>query len=552
MNAYETIRELTDDAVPYILASRQEDPGHPDFGGQIAPEKGFAEPSHSGEAAAALLAAYFCAESRWHGEARLLDAAISSLAFLNGKCHSDGSIDLLETNFHDCTSNGFSVQILAYTYRLLQREAKTPKEREAGTFVRAFLEKSAAAMLSGGFHTPNHRWVVASALALCYRCLGNPECLRMAETYLSEGIDCNDEGDYTERSVGIYDVANNESLTIVAQELGLPELYRAVDRNLMKNWYYTEPDMTGLTLASRRQDYGQEPQMIRHFYTYYQAAARTGDGRFAWMAETLLARMRQLRVQIGSPRETGASLHHQHLLTRFLLDPGLALPRAEPMPTRYDRWFERIGVVRRRGGEWTCSLLRDNSTFMKVQKGSLKMYVKLACTFFQHGRLVAQEITPVPGGYRLSCVNEWGYVLPLQGIQEPDWGKIDHHARSRANMQRHCWRVDVLFRAEAIALRIRTEGVPRVPVKLECVLPPGGLLTSANLTAPALPGGWAIAGGAVRYDCGGERIRIDGGFNEHTYAPNMRNSDPPPTGRFCLYCTGFTPMDREIEIDLRP
>ena len=560
MKAYETVLRLTDDAIPHILYARQDDPNRFDYRGQISHEKGFAEPSHSGTAAATLLSAYFCADSRWHGDASILDAAISALSFLIESLHEDGSFDLVETNFHDCTSNGFSVRVLAYTYRLLERFAKSEKELEAKALVRDFLQKSARAMMTGGFHTPNHRWVVASALSLCYNILGDDcgeQCLETAKAYLSEGIDCDDEGEYTEHSVGIYDAVNNESLMILAQELGMTELYGAVDRNLEKNWYYTEPDLTGLTLASRRQDHGKEPQMVHHFHAYYRAAERTGSGRFAWMANRLLERLEHLRVNIGPPREIGASLYHQNLLTRFILEPAVELPAEEPMPLHYTRYFERLGVVRHRSGEWTCSLLRENSAFMKLQNGSLKVYVKLACTFFQHGRLLAQQIIPIDNGYRLVYEREWGYLRPLPGINEPDWWKIDHKSRENANMQKHCWQVDVVFRESGLTMRVRTEGTPRVPVKLECALTPGGLiktfepLGTGHMTLPAMPEGWVIAGENVAYDLDGNIFCLSGGFNEHHYAPIMRNSDPPPRDRFCLYCTGFTPMDRTLEIDFK-
>ncbi len=219
------------------LALRQTNPAKRDYHGQMSPEKGYAEPNHSAGAADTLLSAYFCKASRWHGDTALLSAAIDALEFLCAHCHEDGSIDLVETNFHDCTSNSFAVQILGYTYRLLEREAKTENELRAKALARSFLETTVRAVATGGFHTPNHRWVITSAMALCYRSLGNDKCLDIAKTYLSEGIDCNEEGDYTERSVGIYDVTNNESLTIIAQELDMPELYQAVERNLEKNWY---------------------------------------------------------------------------------------------------------------------------------------------------------------------------------------------------------------------------------------------------------------------------------------------------------------------------
>ena len=548
-NAYETILGLTDDAVPYILAARQKDPRMRDYGGQIAPEKGFAEPGSSGSAAAALVAVYFCSDSRWYKNESVLDAAITSLTFLNDKCHGDGSIDLLETNFFDCTSNAFTVQAVAYAYRLFARYGEVSAEKTAADLARDFLKHSARAMLTGGFHTPNHRWVVASALALCHRCLGDRGCLDRALEYLSEGVDVDSEGDYTERSVGIYDAIVNESLTIIADELNMPELYAAVEANLTKNIYYTEPDMTGVTLASRRQDCGAEPQMVRHYYSYHKAAVRTGDGRFAWMANRLLTQMKNLRVGAGAPRAVGSSLHHNGLLARFMLEPPGQLPDETPAPLSYDRFFAGAGVVRHRDGDWTCSLLRGNSVFLKFQNGGLKVYAKLACTFFAHGRMLADEIIKTDEGYRLVCEREWGYVKPLPDIREPDWNKIDHAARGRANMQRHRWQVDVAFNGAGLTMRIMTEGTPGIPVKTEFILPPGGLLRTGSTTAPALPGGWVIAGRLVEYEHGGERIRIGGGANEHVYAPDMRNSDPRLADRFCLYFTCFTPVDQIITIE---
>ena len=550
MDAYGTILRLTDDAVPHIMDAQKKDPNCRDYEGQISPGKGFAEPSQSAYAAAVLISAYLCDKSRWHGNEGLLDAAISSLKFLNRMCHEDGTLDLVETNFFDATVNGFAVQVLAYTYRLLEQNAKTEKELEAECLVRSFIEKSASAMLTGGFHTPNHRWVVASALSLCWKILDSEECLEMAQIYLSEGIDCNDEGDYTERSVGIYDAVNNGSLAIIAQELNKPELYEFIDRNLEKNWYYTEPDLTALTLASRRQDYGNEAQMVHHFYSYYLAAARTVNKNFMWMAARLLRQMENLQAHIGQPHDIAASINHQNLLTRFMLDTPHQLPCEEPMPIKYDKFFNTAGVARVRQGNWTCSLLKDNSTFMKLQNGNLKVYFKLACTFFQFGRLLAQEITPIENGYRMICEQEWGYVRPIKNLNEPDWHKIDRNIRDKANMQKHKWQVEIIIKENGLSLYIHTDGTPRIPIKLECILPPGGLAKTAGSSFEAQPGGWMIAGEAVTYYLGGEAIRFSGCFNKHDYTNNMRNSDPSPPGRFTIYCTGFTLINKLIEIDM--
>ena len=230
--------------------------------------------------------------------------------------------------------------------------------------------------------------------------------------------------------------------------------------------------------------------------------------------------------------------------------PGHGFPDAVPVSFCYDKFFPQIGVVRHRRHHWTCSLLKINSTFMKLQNGGLTIYVKLACTFFQHGRLVAEEICPIDGGYRLTCEKEWGYVRPLADIHQPDWWKIDKDARERANMQKHRWQADVLFTEDGLTLGIQTTGTPRIPAKLEFILPPGGLLRASGLTVQAAPGGWAVAGESASYTLGGDEVRISGCFNHHHYTANMRNSDPMPPGRFCLYCTGFTPLDEKLAITM--
>ena len=42
-------------------------------------------------------------------------------------------------------------------------------------------------------------------------------------TYLSEGIDCDEYGGFTERSVGVYNPVNVNSMLVLAEEGNMPE-----------------------------------------------------------------------------------------------------------------------------------------------------------------------------------------------------------------------------------------------------------------------------------------------------------------------------------------
>ena len=57
-------------------------------------------------------------------------------------------------------------------------------------------------LLEGGFHTPNHRWAIASLLSCCGRLFGEEDLIQAAQIYLNEGMDCNADGEYAEKSAG--------------------------------------------------------------------------------------------------------------------------------------------------------------------------------------------------------------------------------------------------------------------------------------------------------------------------------------------------------------
>ena len=67
--------------------------------------------------------------------------------------------------------------------------------------------------MEGGFHTPNHRWAIAGMLKLCGRLFNDDVMYASADRYLAEGIDCNEDGEYAEKSAGNYNSVNNDAMT---------------------------------------------------------------------------------------------------------------------------------------------------------------------------------------------------------------------------------------------------------------------------------------------------------------------------------------------------
>ena len=523
-----------------------------DRGGILSPEKGFAEPAMSARAADVFLAAYYSPQSTYHQKDDMLEAAKRCAEHLLSSLNEDGTLDLLETNYHDATCNAFCVQVIAYTYRMMKQYSRHSETEEyVFSMLHDFLERSAGAMVTGGFHTPNHRWVLASALVLCYRELGLEECRQAAFEYLDEGIDCDEEGEYTEHSVGIYDVACNQSLLIILREMGMPELIEPVLRNLNKLSYYIEPDGSVVTLNSRRQDFGKkmypDPQLLNCLYVL-AAAHDAKDERFmqaAGLAEFLYRSYEEHGHALILPHDAG------HFVTQFLLYPKLAELNHPALPVRseYRKNFERAGVARVRKGDMALTLLRGRPIFLKLQVGGIELMLRAGACFYACGQLISPTVEEIENGYRLRCQSEGDYVRPLgKQAGTTDWASIPHEKRRHVNGLTLEWVLDVLVFDCKVELLLRIGGCENLPWKLEGILTPGGMLKADGCHIPAGEGSYAIIAKGFEYSCAGGTLRWEGGLNQHTYAPNMRNTPANEQKAFTVYNTGFAPFSHAVTL----
>jgi len=544
MNLTQSANRWNDRITAHLL-SLQVKAGNPlDIGGVWDANKGFCEPASAPRMIDAFLAAYYSPQSRYHGQSALLDAAASALRHINRNTHADGTLDLLETNYHDATANAFAVQVLAYTYRMMQKLSQhTPTENTIEAYMLAFIEKSARAMLGGGFHTPNHRWVTASALALCCKALGNDACRALMQEYLDEGIDNDEEGEYTERSVGIYDIACDQSLLILLREMDMSALMEPVLRNLEKLPYYIEPDGTVATLNSRRQDFGKKlypyPYLLNCLFALHAPhdGADTRFHRVMGLTKYLYDQYCRQEETVLLPPDAG------QFVTQFLLNPALAECQYPSVPiiTGYQKLFPLAGVAFR-SGKAALTLVRERPVFCKLQIGDLTLMLRAASSFFAVGQLISTDIEPIANGWRLRRQSEAGYMRPL-GTRAGTtvWADIPREKREWVMMQSLIWTLDVLVFEEKIELKMTVDGCKRLPWKLEFILSPDGRLKTEDGAFSTGAGNTAILSHGFSYQLGGDTLKVDGGKKAHVYTESMRNSLPKESKAFTVYHTGFAP-----------
>ncbi|TVY09455.1 hypothetical protein [Paenibacillus cremeus] len=550
---YSRIVEITERFVPFILKYQCLDEHSRDYGGSVAPPKAFSEPCVSAYCLDVVISLYYNADSRYYLNPELLTSARLYLVSLLREQHEDGTIDLKETNFHDATTAAFAVQVLGYTYRLLEKVSQqSAEEQEVRSMLLQFLSQAAEGMVTGGFHTPNHRWVMASALSLLYNILGEERLREEIQLYLNEGIDCDEEGEYTERSVGIYNVVNNRSLLIMADELAMPELLQHVQRNLNMVLQYIEPDHTLFTLNSSRQDNGKEAYPVAYMENYLLMAYKTNNPIYAHTADFLLRLTDRLLSKADSLVELVTAVPIPRELTKCMLDERLAEFESDTKPPEleYEHWFQQSGVVRRREGDVTLTLLENNSTFAKLQYGSNKVYLKFAGSFFSKGQFKGSGLRKTERGYSMNYRREWGYVRPLAGGSSTNvWKDMAHDQREKVQMQTYDITMQIIVEPQGIIVEVDSQGVEQVPCKLELMFESGGALETGDSIIPGDAGRGVIlkSGGAV-YRRDGESLRLQGGFGEHAYTTAMRGSEPQSKEKFTVYMTDFTPIHRQIAI----
>src|SRR5690606_28518269 len=285
-------------------------------------------------------------ESKYHNDQKLLSDLVDTAKFLLTLQHEDGTIDLVTTNFHSTPDTGFLVKYLCPAVAVF-RNSKVKNKEPLMALMKEFLENAGRALVVGGIHTPNHRWVVSGALASLHMLWPKPEYLQRAETWLSEGIDLDEEGQYQEKSSYIYSSLSDRVLITIARGFNKPEILEYVRKNLEMTFYYLHPNGEIVTEASGRQDNSIIGTLENYYYPYRYLALKDNNPQFAAACRLI---------------EETAATKTAGFIQYFLEDPTLwkDLPKGGELPTNYFKHFANSKLIRIRRGDYDASILPQN------------------------------------------------------------------------------------------------------------------------------------------------------------------------------------------------
>ncbi|MFW5788901.1 MAG: hypothetical protein ACOCW3_03070 [Spirochaetota bacterium] len=371
--------------------------------------------------------------------------------------------------------------------------------RSAAAAADRFMRRGAAALVTGGVHTPNHRWVVCSALAIAYRLYGEESYVRRIDEWLAEGIDIDTDGQYCERSAGIYSAVSSGALLYVALLLDRPELLEPIRRNLEATLLLTQPDGRLETTASRRQDqYTTNLTWGRYYLPLRVLAAIDRNVRFTSAARA---------IERGTGHHGPGSPVSRHAIAPFAFPEASApLPdvRAGALPTDFAVHLRNAGLYRERHGDVVLSVFgghdrwpdgrvvpevsgrSGNPTFLTFAAGSSSVrWVRLLPRFFRVGYLRPELRSCEEGRCTLGASARVGYVQPLppdrrraDGLYELStadgrfWSAIALDERELSNVQSVEMDISVRMTGDRMEARFDARATTSVPVCLEIALDP--------------------------------------------------------------------------------
>ena len=544
---YQKMLRDTEDRVVKSLQIQVLDRESPRYGG-FADPTGIVQAKFAIYRIAGMAAAYCNEDTCFYRDGRVYDSILKGLDYVAGVQHESGLFDYITCNFFSAPDTAFCIKKLLPLYQYLKgrrdREAEPELSEEENCIlgkVEQIVRQGAYGLLQGGFHTPNHRWAIASLLMSCSRLFDCKEMETAAFTYLNEGIDCNEDGEFAEKSAVNYNRVNNDAMILLSEATGDPSYEQNAVRNLRMMLTYWEPDDSVFTANSTRFDKDRLIYPKDYYMEYLKMGMKYHIPEFLQMCNTIFDIVD--RRHITSP----------DFLIWFMLNPEYRRLEFEGSYRRPDfgSFYRESGIARGQQGRFTYTVMNGKSNFLYLHNGTMKLEMKVAGSFCEHRAFKSERMERLSKGeYHLSQVMRGWYYLPF--AEKPptsDWWKMDNASRDQKlgpDMHIDVW---VKEAENGLDVRVKTSGVEGAPWRIEMAFSGVDFLTNDYVDLP-LTGSETVVvkQGFTEIGNGKDTLIVGPCFGEHHFTEGKEDSEEKTPGAATLYLTAYTPFDREIRI----
>lgn len=523
------------------LKTQNLDKNSPYFGAFVMPNGVYMQ-KHALYCIADIGAVYCNEKSALYHDERLLTAMLLGLDYVRSTQHENGLFDYITCNFFSAPDTAFCIGIILHLAQFLKgREALTEDEQTLLKKLDAIIHDGGRGLLQGGFHTPNHRWAIAGLLATCGKMYGEEDLTKAAFAYLNEGIDCNDDGEYSEKSAGNYNGVNNHAMMLLSAALGEDSYEQHVIRNLKMMLTYWEPDESIFTANSTRFDKDRLVYPDGYYWFYLYMGAKYRIPEFTAMANYIFEIVRE------------KNLLSPNCLIRYMLQPELIDFESEGcgIPTQYHAFYADSGIARVRKGKFTYTVMKEKSNFLWVHNGAMKLAMKIGGSFCEHRAFKAETMEmDESGAFHLHQKMRGWYYLPFpEKPATSDWWKMDNASRPKKwgpDMD-----IDVTVREteQGIDVDIRTSGVEGAPWRVELAFFGIDRIYNDHMVLPV--GGdevLVLKDGCFTVANSQSTMEIGPAFGCHHFIDGKEDSETKTPGAATVYFTDYTEFHHVISI----
>ncbi|GGD61154.1 hypothetical protein [Paenibacillus nasutitermitis] len=509
-----------------------------------------------------LLSPLYChSESNYYRDAALLPWIEQGVECLLNDQLDSGCISLVNCNIDSPPDTAFQVHGTAVALHVLERSGFPELSNVIGG-IKLFLERAKPCLLTGGIHTPNHRWVMCGALANMYEIFGDEAFKQRAFQFLDEGLDITDYGEWTERSNAVYNSALAIHLIDVADVFEHMPSYEAVRRNLLMMQYMFHPDNHIVTEYSGRQDLGQRATMNDWYYTSLHLMA-SKDRNPVLIAMAALA---EETAQVGS----NALMYWMLYPEKMTLPEGQIEPMSEnytvllgeghrvrvPVDVPYGNQIRRhpygAPLVRHRRGKLSVTVMSGQPELLYIQFGNSRMVgYKLGLGWFGIANVSFPSIEQVGDSrYRMDIELEGCYFdyLPPEKVQGLNGSFVDmpNLERTKTHVSKLQAAVEFELLDNGLNIMLISDNVPGIYFQHVFQFDPMGKIDGDGIRPTDIPGIQQLAKGYAVYEYEGDCIEIGPGEKKHRDVV-MRNEKPNPDV-IRLTINSVTPLRQTLSI----
>jgi hypothetical protein len=510
-----------------------------------------------------VLTAGYCSQgSTYYHDVILISKLDLLIKFLLQSQTSDGTVNI--GNLESPPDTAFLVEILGAAASILM-EDNHPDTFSVRSLLKEMLQKAGNALVTGGVHTPNHRWVICAALAQLHAVYPNKKYTERIENWLDEGVYNNSDGYYPERS-GTYSMVENAAMIAMARFLNKPQLLNHVRKNLLLFYYHIEPDGELASMDSRRQDQ-YVPRKSNIFYLQYRYLAILDNNKlFAAIAKDMEGENDYQEIILD--RSLFYFLENKTLQKQ--LPPYTYLPDYEKLiPSSHLLRIRRNTITTSffGGVDWPLIIASGRScspNFFTYRKGdAILKYLRLSSAFFSMGYFYSDGLKKTGDSYVLRKKLSVPYYQPLPkdkrnktgdyklspSIDNRFWNKMDFSNRPVSNVKTLDTTITFTEKNGTIELLFDIKGMKDVPVTIELCFKEGGAL---NIGTADEKGNYFLDAGIAEYKSGKDIIQFGPGAVAHKNITDLEGERYSThfgtlrTEGIHVYITGKTPFHHTI------